>query len=274
MRRLDRRPADCLSSLLPIPVDLVVGSFHRLWRTLEALALARLRGARLAGWMRSRSGNVRRWPRRSSTEPIASEAPRGISPARLPRAGRRHEAYIDRRQAPRRRASDHQDGREVFSRRLRLARPGSQQRNRRRRRSSRSLPRRKPSPSTAVMMLMEEGKLVMDDPLVKFLPEWSSTKVAVANAKGGYDVMAANAPFTIRDLLRPHGRRLHTGPGPRSKKRGRSANWCIGWYFADKSMPGRGRRRDNYRRTADSSPPRRAVGVWLQTPNFRSSASS
>ena len=37
--------------------------------------------------------------------------------------------------------------------------------------------------SVAIMMLMEEGKLVIDDPLGKFLPDWASTTVAVAKPR-------------------------------------------------------------------------------------------
>ena len=88
--------------------------------------------------------------------------------------------------------------------------------------------------STAIMMLMEEGKLVIDDPLGKFLPEWSSTTVAVANTKGGYDVVPAKRPITIRDLL-SHTAGISYGTGP-GEKAWKDAG-VYGWYFADKSVP-------------------------------------
>jgi CubicO group peptidase (beta-lactamase class C family) len=88
--------------------------------------------------------------------------------------------------------------------------------------------------SVSIMMLMEEGKLVLDDPLGKFLPEWQKTTVAVANAKGGYDVVPAKRPITIRDLL-SHTAGISYGSGP-AEKAWRDAG-VFGWYFADKNEP-------------------------------------
>ena len=88
--------------------------------------------------------------------------------------------------------------------------------------------------STAVMMLMEEGKLVLDDPLGKFLPEWSKTTVAVAKEAGGYDVKPAKRPITIRDLL-SHTAGISYGTGP-GEKAWKDAG-VYGWYFADKNAP-------------------------------------
>jgi CubicO group peptidase (beta-lactamase class C family) len=58
--------------------------------------------------------------------------------------------------------------------------------------------------AVATLMLVEEGKLLLTDPLGKYLPEWMETTVAVPRQGGGYDVVRAKRPITIRDLL------LHT----------------------------------------------------------------
>ena len=59
----------------------------------------------------------------------------------------------------------------------------------------------KPILSVAVMMLMEQGKLLLSDPVAKFLPEFA--KPQVAGLKEGMVVtQAARQPATIQDLLR------------------------------------------------------------------------
>lgn len=88
--------------------------------------------------------------------------------------------------------------------------------------------------SVAVMMLMEEGKLLLDDPVGKHLPEWKKTTVAVAKPEGGYDIVPAKRPITIRDLL-THTAGISYGSGP-AEKAWRDAG-LFGWYFADRSQP-------------------------------------
>lgn len=88
--------------------------------------------------------------------------------------------------------------------------------------------------SVAVMMLMEEGKLLLDDPVGKHLPEWKKTSVAVATPGGGYEVVPAKRPITIRDLL-THAAGISYGAGP-AEKAWREAG-LFGWYFADRSEP-------------------------------------
>lgn len=88
--------------------------------------------------------------------------------------------------------------------------------------------------SVAIMMLMEEGKLLLDDPLGKHLPEWSKTTVAVPKAEGGYDVVPAKRAITIRDLL-THTAGISYGTGPAQKEW--AAAGIQGWYFADRSEP-------------------------------------
>jgi CubicO group peptidase (beta-lactamase class C family) len=88
--------------------------------------------------------------------------------------------------------------------------------------------------SVAVMMLMEEGKLLLDDPVGKHLPEWKNTTVAVATTGGGYETVPAERPITIRDLL-THTAGISYGSGP-AEKAWKDAG-LSGWYFADRSEP-------------------------------------
>jgi CubicO group peptidase (beta-lactamase class C family) len=72
----------------------------------------------------------------------------------------------------------------------------------------------KPITGVAVMMMLEEGKLRLNDPVSKFLPEFKDSKVAVPHGKDFYTV-PADRDLTIRDLL-THTNGLMTG-GPGSK---------------------------------------------------------
>lgn len=60
----------------------------------------------------------------------------------------------------------------------------------------------KPITSVAVMMLYEEGKFLLDDPVSKYLPEFKNPKVLVKPAKGAPYTIPATREITIRDLLR------------------------------------------------------------------------
>ena len=88
--------------------------------------------------------------------------------------------------------------------------------------------------SVAAMMLQEEGALLLGDPVGKYLPEYQKTTVAVARAGGGYEVVEARRPITIRDLLTQTAG-ISYGSGP---ARDRWAEAGIqGWYFADRNEP-------------------------------------
>ncbi len=58
----------------------------------------------------------------------------------------------------------------------------------------------KPIVSVAVMMLMEQGKLLLSDPVGKYLPEYAKQQLAV-DADGQVSYIAAK-PATVQDLLR------------------------------------------------------------------------
>jgi CubicO group peptidase (beta-lactamase class C family) len=63
----------------------------------------------------------------------------------------------------------------------------------------------KPITRVAVMMLMEEGKFLLTDPVSKFIPEFKNPKVLVVNHPGaeraGTALVPARREITIQDLL-------------------------------------------------------------------------
>jgi CubicO group peptidase (beta-lactamase class C family) len=82
----------------------------------------------------------------------------------------------------------------------------------------------KPITGVAIMMLVEEGKVRLNDPVSRFLPEFATMKVAVPRPgpsggpqgqqgrQGGpaYDVVSASRQITVADLLK-HGSGLVSG---------------------------------------------------------------
>jgi CubicO group peptidase (beta-lactamase class C family) len=59
----------------------------------------------------------------------------------------------------------------------------------------------KPIVSIGIMMLLEEGRFLLGDPVAKFIPEFSSQMVGVEN-NGKLDLVVPERPMTIQDLLR------------------------------------------------------------------------
>jgi CubicO group peptidase (beta-lactamase class C family) len=64
----------------------------------------------------------------------------------------------------------------------------------------------KPMTAVSVLMLMEEGKLVLSDPVLKFVPEFKNPRVAAWNLpndpKGAACHLApADRGITLKDLL-------------------------------------------------------------------------
>ncbi len=64
----------------------------------------------------------------------------------------------------------------------------------------------KPVTAVSILMLLEEGQLVLSDPVSKFVPEYKNPQVAVWNlpsdpAGAGLHLVAAAREITVRDLL-------------------------------------------------------------------------
>jgi len=97
--------------------------------------------------------------------------------------------------------------------------------------------------SVAAMMLVEEGRLHLDDPVSKFIPAFARTTVVVPPPAGtAATALATTAgtapaarPITIRHLL-THTAGVSYGNGNPFEADYRAAN-VIGWYFADKDEP-------------------------------------
>jgi len=97
----------------------------------------------------------------------------------------------------------------------------------------------KAATSVAVMMLVEEGRLALQDPVSRYIPAFEKTSVALpapagAVADSPVSAVPAKRAITIRDLL-THTAGIGYGYGPAA------AQWkqagIQGWYFADRAEP-------------------------------------
>ena len=59
----------------------------------------------------------------------------------------------------------------------------------------------KPLASAAIMMLYEEGRFQLDDPITRFLPFFSGMRVATGGFRGKLETLPAKRDITFRDLL-------------------------------------------------------------------------
>jgi CubicO group peptidase (beta-lactamase class C family) len=63
----------------------------------------------------------------------------------------------------------------------------------------------KPITSTAAMLLCEEGRLRLADPVSRYLPEFKDARVMVARPDGNYDLAPARREMTVHDLMTHSG---------------------------------------------------------------------
>lgn len=93
--------------------------------------------------------------------------------------------------------------------------------------------------SVAVMMLIEEGKLRLREPVSRFIPSFAHASVATRSDTGLVRT-PVQRPITIRDLLThtagiSYGTDSLVAPLYAAQGLGPKAGW--GWYFADKTEP-------------------------------------
>jgi CubicO group peptidase (beta-lactamase class C family) len=90
--------------------------------------------------------------------------------------------------------------------------------------------------AVAAMQLVEQGKLLLNDPLSRYIPEFAAPLVAVPRTGGGpgYDLVAARRPITIRQLL-THTSGIGYGQGIGADLWQKAG--IQGWYFADRDEP-------------------------------------
>jgi CubicO group peptidase (beta-lactamase class C family) len=93
--------------------------------------------------------------------------------------------------------------------------------------------------SAAIMMLVDEGKIRLAEPVGRFIPEFARTTVAELK-DGTVSIVPARRPIQIRDLLThtsgmSYGTDSHIAALYEAKGLGPAAG--LGWYTADKSEP-------------------------------------
>lgn len=89
--------------------------------------------------------------------------------------------------------------------------------------------------SVGVMMLVEDGRMLLSDPVRKFLPSFASTSVRSTGSGATLNAVAARRPITIRDLL-THTSGVSYGGEVELQELYAAAGFTQ-WYFADKRQP-------------------------------------
>jgi CubicO group peptidase (beta-lactamase class C family) len=89
--------------------------------------------------------------------------------------------------------------------------------------------------SVGIMMLIEDGRLLLGDPVSKYIPAFTNTTVRGTASAGSVNPVVAKRPITIRDLL-THTAGVSYGGEP-DLQAVYSAAGFTQWYFADKAEP-------------------------------------
>jgi CubicO group peptidase (beta-lactamase class C family) len=176
---------------------------------------------------------------RAQAQPRAASAgSHGMAPDRLARIDRFLQSYVDSNRIAGAVALVLRDGQVAYRRSV-----GWNDREAKRRMTDDAIFRiasqSKAITSTAVLMLVEEGRIALTDPVSRFIPAYAHTTVA-SRADSGRTVVPAKREITIQDLLThtagiSYGTDAFVAERYAPKGLGPSAGW--GWYTADKSEP-------------------------------------
>jgi CubicO group peptidase (beta-lactamase class C family) len=94
--------------------------------------------------------------------------------------------------------------------------------------------------SVAILMLVEEGRIGLADPVSRFIPAYAKTTVAMRKPGGGVEIVPARRAITITDLL-THTAGISYGTSEDVAKlyeaKGLGPAAGFGWYTADKDEP-------------------------------------
>ncbi len=168
-----------------------------------------------------------------------SPAPAALSADRLTRLDRLLQQYVDQGQIAGAVALVLRDGKPVYERAV-----GWSDKEAGRKMTARTIFRiasqTKAITSTAILALVEEGKIGINEPVGNFIPTFKKTTVALKDESGGAKIVPAKRAITIADLLThtagiSYGRELHIAPMYEAKGLGPAAG--NGWYTADKDEP-------------------------------------
>jgi CubicO group peptidase (beta-lactamase class C family) len=166
-------------------------------------------------------------------------APAAIAQDRLARIDRALQQYVDDNRIAGAVALVLQDGKPVYERAV-----GWADKEARRRMTTDTIFRiasqTKAITSVAILSLMEEGKIGLNDPAGRYIPGLANTKVAVQTGSEPAAIVPAKRQITIRDLLtHTAGISYGTNPSVASayEQKGLGPAAGFGWYTADKSEP-------------------------------------
>ena len=176
-----------------------------------------------------------------STAPLATAGggtSRGLSPDRVDRIDRRLQKYVDDNEVAGIVALVLRDGQPVYERALGWA---DKEAGRRMTPTAifRIASQTKAMTSAAILALVEEGKIGINDPVSRFIPAFAKTTVVVREASGSSGgTVPAKRAITIRDLLThtagiSYGTQEDIAALYESKGLGPAAG--NGWYTADKT---------------------------------------
>lgn len=174
----------------------------------------------------------------SATSVPAARVINGFDVSRLTRIDQALQGYVDRNEIAGAVALVLRDGRPVYQKAVGWADKESG-----RRMSTDAIFRiasqTKAITSTAVLILVEEGRIGLQDPVSRFIPEFAHTTVAT-RADTGRVISPAKRPITIHDLLThtagiSYGTDAVVAPLYAAKALGPAAGW--GWYTADRNEP-------------------------------------